>query len=210
MKRTRPRKAEPFLWNIASFRKNASLFLTLLIFFLGMIYGVLLCRGGEDVYDSLQFLVGEYSRGMPQQSILQTFLYSFGSVFFFLLVAYLLGFCSIGLPLILLIPLFQGLGLGSFMGYLYFTQGLHGIGYCLLILLPYTMLALIAIVIGCREAIRLAGTLFHSILVGNGPPINPGALKLYHMKFLILCTFALGAALIHTICLVLFARLFHF
>lgn len=212
MQRTSPGEAvrRPMLLDRSDIRKKAPFFLLLGLFLFGMIYGVLLIRGGDGVSGQLDFLVSEYTLELQNQGLLRSFVSSFGSVFSFVLTAYLLGFCAIGLPLILVIPFFKGLGLGAFMGYLYVTQGFQGVGYCLLILLPYTLIALLTIAIGCREAMRLSGALFRGALLGNGPPIGPGALKLYHIKFLILCLFMLGSALVHTVCILLFARLFQF
>lgn len=212
MHRTIPRAMERvgLLPALTQYKKQISLFTLLLFFVLGMMYGVLLLRSQTDVYTYLQFWTGEYTQSLQERSLLQNFWAAFSSIFLFLFAAYLLGFSSIGQPCILLIPLFRGLGLGSFMGYLYVEKGIAGIGYSILILLPYSLLALVTIVIGCREALRLSASLFRSALLGTGTPIGISALKLYHIKFLILCLFLLTAAVLNTICVFLFARFFPF
>lgn len=195
---------------LAQYKKRISLLILLLCFIVGMMYGVLLLRSQTDVYSHLRFWTTEYTQSLQDQSLLQNFFSSFSSMFLFLLAAYLLGFSSIGQPCILLIPLFRGLGLGAFMGYLYVEQGMAGIGYSILILLPYSLITLAAILIGCREALRLSTALFRNVLLGTGAPIGIGVLKLYHIKFLILCLFVLTAAVLNTICVFLFARFFSF
>ena len=190
-------------------KKKLPFFALTALFFLGMVYGVLLFKSGS-ISGWLQFFVGEYTAGLSRQSVLQSFTSAFGAAFLFLLAPYLLGYSAVGIPFVLLIPFFKGLGLGGFMAYLYIGQGLRGFGYCALILLPYTVVALIAIIIACRESIRLSGALFQSFLPKHGHPLGADALKLYHIKLLVLCGFAIVSALLYTICVLLFSRLFQF
>lgn len=194
--RTRIKKKIPFLALIV-------------LFFLGMVYGVLLFQSGS-ISVWLQFFVGEYTAGLAHQSVVQSFTTAFGSAFLFLLTSYLLGYSAVGIPFVLLIPFFKGLGLGGLMAYLYWGQGFRGFGYCVLILLPYTVVALIAIIIGCRESIRLSAALFSSFLPNRGHPLGADAMKLYHIKFLVLSGFAIVSALLHTICVLLFSGMFQF
>lgn len=189
-------------------RKNLSFFALLLLFLVGMIYGVLMLKGG-DTFGWMQLYTGEYFSALGERTLLQSFFTSFSSVFFYLLASYLLGFCAIGQPVLLLLPFFRGLGLGAFMGYLYVSYGFSGVGYCFLVLLPAAVIALLAILIACRESLRLSAMLFSNFVLGRGTASGRGVMKLYNLKYLILCAFALASALISTLCIVLFGGIFH-
>ena len=192
----------------ASGRKNLSFFALLLLFLVGMIYGVLMLKG-IDTYGWMKLYTGEYFSALGERTLLQSFLTSFSSLFLYLLASYLLGFCAVGQPVILLLPFFRGLGLGAFMGYLYVSYGFRGVGYCLLVLLPAAVIALLGILIACRESLRLSILLFSSFVLGKGTPNGRGIMKLYNLKYLILCIFALASAFIGTLCTLLFAGMFH-
>lgn len=186
-------------------------FLLLIVMFVfGMLYGVLLIGGNSELFQTFSLFTGEYTRQQQEQTLLQNFLSSFSSSILFIVIPYLLGYSAIGQPAVLLVPFFKGLGLGAFMGNLYTSQGLQGVGYSVLIIVPYTLVALFAIMIACRESLRLSNLFFASFASRRGTGVSMGAVKLYNIKFLILCVIVLISAILNTVSVLLFARLFHF
>lgn len=190
-------------------RKNLPFLALFLLFLTGMVYGVLMLRGGS-LFELLHSYSVNYLATIRENTLFQNFFSLFSSAFFYLLGAYLLGFSAIGQPFILLLPFFRGLGLGAFMGYFYVTYGLRGIGCCLLVVLPAALVALLALIIGCRESLRLSILLFSGFRSGKSASLGRNTLKLYHLKFLILIVFALISAILGTVCILLFAGLFQF
>lgn len=192
-------------------RLNVLFTLLILMFVIGMTYGVLLISGDSGLLESLRLFTGSYTVAQRGQSLLQSFLGAFCSGFFFLLVPYLLGYSSIGQPAALLVPLFKGLGLGAFLGNLYRSYGFQGLFYSLLIVIPYTLAGLLAIFIGCRESIRLSNLFFCGFLAKRETvPVTGNVIRLYNIKFLVLVVIVAASAIIYTVCVLLFARLFQF
>ena len=184
-------------------------FLTAL-FILGMIYGVLLISAEGRTLEALRLFTGEYTDGLREKTLLQSFGDSFGSVFLFVLIPYLLGYSAIGQPAALLLPFFKGLGLGAFLGSLYQEYGFQGLGYSALIIVPYTLPALLGLFVACRESIRLSNLFFSGFSSKEPGSVTRSVIKLYNIKFLVLCVIVLISAVIHTVCVLVFAGLFRF
>lgn len=100
------------------------------------------------------------------------------------LLIFLSGLSLAGVPFIGAVPVFRGLGLGLVSGYLYRTQGLKGVAYCMLILYPHSVLSVGAMILCALEAWRMS---FHFIgLFRSGGQINfPSELKLYSARFVV-------------------------
>lgn len=191
-------------------KMNVLFLLLIVMFIFGMLYGVLLIGGNKELYQTFSLFTGEYAQQQQEQSVLQSFLLAFHSSILFIVIPYLLGYSAIGHPVTLFVPFFKGLGLGAFMGNLYSSHGLQGIGYSVLIIVPYTLVALLAIMIACRESLRLSNLFFLSFASKRGTPVTMGAIKLYNVKYLILCVIILISAILNTVSILLFSRLFQF
>ncbi len=178
----------------------------------GMLYGVLLAGGGsEAMLSSLRIFTAEYAAAQRGQSLMKSFFDAFLSGFFFLLAPYLLGYSAIGQPAAFLVPFFKGLGLGAFLGSLYRSYGFTGFLYSALLVVPYTLAALLAILVACRESVRLSNLFFSCILGNRGRErVSGSALRLYHIKFLVLLAIVVVSAVVYTVCVLLFSRFFHF
>ena len=94
------------------------------LFLIGMVYGALLVGLGQaQTQEQLSFLTEQFIGKRAEQSIMYTFIGSFNSSAVLLLALFVLGFCAVGQPVALFLPVFHGLGLGISMAYLYSTQG---------------------------------------------------------------------------------------
>lgn len=190
--------------------KNTIFIILLFFYILGMIYGSLLIKSDVDlVWSKLEFITNEYRAMQTEQAVISTFCNSFFASFIFLFLPYLFGYSSIGQFGTLLVPFFNGLGLGCALGYLYLNYGLKGVGYSALIVIPHSVIALFALIIACRESIKLSNLFFQSFLPKQEKTINLSAIKLYNIKFVILCAILLFAAFINVLTVMLFSRMFH-
>ena len=197
-------------------RGRLSFFLIVLSFAAGMIYGVLLISRGGALSDTLGRLAGGYVLAQREQSLLESFRQCLQTAFLFLLIPYLLGYSAIGQPGALVLPFFKGLGLGAFLGNLYRAFGWEALGYSALVLVPSAVLELLALFIGCRESIRLSCLFFSGFcpmrrgesLEKPCGPVTGGVIRLYNMKFLILCFMAVLSAGTYALCVRLVSGFF--
>lgn len=195
--------------------KGQLIFLLILISFaVGMLYGVLLIVRGGDLPEALHRLAGGYVLAQREQSLLESFRQCMGTAMLFLLIPYLLGYSAIGQPAAAAPPFFKGLGLGAFLGSLYQLCGWEALGYTALVVVPSAALELLAMFLGCRESIRLSNLFFSGFCPdrsGQSRPCGPvtgGIVRLYNLKFLILCLMAAAAAGVYAVCVWLFAGFF--
>ncbi|MFZ2539081.1 MAG: stage II sporulation protein M [Oscillospiraceae bacterium] len=193
------------------YRASYSLILLAGMFIIGMIYGVLLIKSNSDTLaNTILIITNEYTIKLQQQTILQSFMSSFASTFIFILLPYLLGYSAIAQPLIILVPWFKGLGLGFFMANLYTSYGFSGIGFCALVIMPSTLVALFCIVIASREALKLSNLFFQSFASKRNLAVCFTTIKLYNLKLLVLSVISVTASIVNVVCVLLFSRLFHF
>ena len=190
--------------------KNYVFIVLIVLFVIGMVYGTLIVKSKSYILlEKLTIITNDYVSIHANQPLINTFANTFFSIAIFILVPYLLGYSSIGQLPTLLIPLFKGLGLGSAMGQLYASYGLKGIGYSALIIIPQTVISLFAIIVACRESIKLSNLLFYTFASKQGKDINLNTIKLYNIKFLILCVIALVASIVSALSVFLFSGMFN-
>lgn len=181
----------------------------MILFIVGMVYGTLLIKSQPvNLLKQLNIITKEYASSQRKESILSLMVNSFCSSFVFLLLPYLFGYSPIGQAGTLLVPLFKGLGLGATLGHLYLTFGLKGIGYSALIIVPQTVIALFAIMIACRESIKLSNLFFINILPDREKMVTTQTIKMYNIKYGILMFFILISAIVDAVFVVLFSGLF--
>lgn len=125
-----------------------------------------------------------------------------------LLALFLAGLSACGAPVALVIPLFFGMGLGLSEAF-YFAQGGWGVGYVALLVLPHTLLAVVALLMGCAESIRMSALLCRQMLPRQG---GCGGLwpsfKLYLARFLLCFGLAFIAGALDTVLRLCFSAYF--
>lgn len=191
-----------------SARKNYILVILMALFVAGMIYGSLIVRSeSSELFERLSALTSSYLHA--DGSFVRIVARSFTSGVAFIIVAYLFGYSAIAQAATVFIPMFKGLGLGLATGYLYANYGIAGAGYCLLIILPQTIVCMFAILVGCRESVKLSNLLLGAIIVTQqSERVDREVIKLYTVKFLILSIIVLVSAIIYAICLGMFDGIF--
>lgn len=120
-----------------------------------------------------------------------------------------LGFSLIGCPFLLLVPFFQGVGLGLVSGYFYTTYKLAGVGYCLAVLYPAALAAAAALLFSCRDSWLYSRNAYEKAIRGRGEMAKDET-KVFLVRqgmYLLLCALS---ALIEAVFSALFSGLFRF
>ncbi len=109
------------------------------------------------------------------------------------------GVSACGAPLVFLVPIFWGIGLGFSEAY-YAQSGMSGWLVLAVVLLPSAVMELVALLMACSEALRLTLLMAVQLLPRSA---RCGGLwqdfRLYCMRFLVLLAFILGAGALDVI-----------
>lgn len=165
-------------------RDNWRLILLVFSLILGLLCGALVAKNAtRQLLDRLSYIIEGFVNARANQPAFHTFLNSLFSTSLYLLAAFLTGMCVCGTPLVPLIPFVRGLGLGLSMGYLYTYQGLKGVAFSALLIVPSAVISSIALIIACHEGMRLSAILFSST-AKDGPPLKLWEdMKKYSIRF---------------------------
>lgn len=184
------------------------LFILTVIFIIGLVLGSITVKSLNDMMSNqIQALIENYFFIQSGQTILQNFLYSFGSEFLILLIPFVFGMCIIGEPVMWLEPAVRGLGLGLISGYLYKTYSLQGMEFfAAIILIPATLSSAITM-FSCQESILMSRDLIYVIKEGKKPKEN--FLTLYLIRYAVLLIAVLIVSFLSSLCIYLFASKFN-
>lgn len=150
-------------------KKNYALLALGLLFVCGVIMGTLLIRTAQtDTLELLLRVVNGYVEKRREQTLLQNFMTGAGSSLLFVLVLLGCGFCAVSQPIVVLVPLFRGLGYGFSVASLYANYGTRAIGFVALFVLPNMIFSTLAILVCCRESLRLSGSFFGALRQDGG------------------------------------------
>lgn len=112
-----------------------------------------------------------------------------------LLLLFLAGLTACGAPVAVLVPIFFGLGVGLTEAY-YYGAGRSGILFVALLVIPHSLLAATALIMGCSESLRMSLLLSGQLL----PSAHCGGLwqdfRLYCVRFLVFFGLAFGAGVL--------------
>ena len=107
---------------------------------------------------------------------------------------FLLGLWACGVPFILLVPLFHGVGLGLTEAY-YYAAGMSGVAVVATLVMPVGLLSGAVLIAACAESLQLSLCLSRRLL----PHGEEGGLwsrfRLYGLRFLLFLGAALAVAL---------------
>lgn len=187
--------------------KKSYVFIALIFtFIVGLVYGSLLAKSQSiQLVEQLSIITKEYASAHLKQTLATTFLNSLCSSSVFIFIPYLLGYSAIGQAASIALPLFKGLGLGLTLGHLYISYGVRGMGYSALVILPQSVIALFAIIIACRESVKLSNLFFCSFLPKKNKSVSLNTIKLYNIKFVILFVIILVSSVVDSISVLLFS-----
>lgn len=189
------------------FNAYRQIFFYAALFLAGILGGALVLRSASgETSQSLSFLVGQFTQQRGVQTFSGTLLSSFTATALMLGVLFVCGFCAVAQPLIVLVPLFRGLGYGYQAGYIYAQNGFLGMGYTALILLPNIVFSTVLILFACSEAFEMSNACYRAARGGDsGSAVN---LRTYCLRFILFFVLALAVAALDAVCTALFSGLF--
>ena len=187
-------------------KKNYALLALGLLFICGAVLGTLLLRSaGYDTVSLLLRVVNGFIERRRGQTLLQNFTAGAFSSLLFVLILFVCGFCAVAQPVILLVPLFRGLGYGFSAATLYATYHARAAGFVALFILPNMLLSTLAILVCCRESLRLSGSLF-AVMRGDGQARELYSVRLYVARFVVAALLCVLSALLEAVLYGMFAN----
>ncbi len=195
---------------ITSLKKNRRILIMLALFAAGMIIGASTLKNA-DSYLSGAFsdMFSTYIKAKNTQSLGLNFINSLAVNAAFMLAVFVFGLCAVGLPLICALPIVKGVGVGMLSGYLYSNFALRGLGYCVLVLYPGLVPAVFALLLACSAGMKSSYEMLLS-LSSTKASKGEGSIKIYCIRFLIICALIILAAIIDAAACRLFGKLFSF
>lgn len=176
---------------------------------IGLILGALAVRHGQEpVLDKLLTLIRNYLQVKQEQPLWINLNNAFLKRLLSTLIIYCIGLCAVGAPMLYLIPVMHGAGVGMVSAYLYAAFALKGIGYCALILYPGEILFAAAMLFGCTAGMEMSGRLLRQI-TGN-TDLQDAGLRQYSAQFGVILLICAASAILETAMYVLFSGYFQF
>ncbi|MCL2195204.1 MAG: stage II sporulation protein M [Oscillospiraceae bacterium] len=130
----------------------------------------------------------------------------FGGDMIFLAIAYIFGLSAGGLPLLLVLPVLRGLGIGVLSGGLYLAHGATGVGYALLVHYPATVISMLIMFSACKESMLMSGDML--LLLNGKIQRAESSLKRYSMCYVVLVVTSVIAAIVDAITFTVFSGIF--
>jgi len=174
-------KRKNYARHIAHYTKKNNVLLALgALFVAGMILGAMMLRGaGYETVGLLERVVGGFIARRAQSGLYENVISAFGSSMLFVVAVFVSGFCAIAQPVIVLAPFIRGLGFGFSAASLYARYGASAAGIVGVLMLPGMLISTVAILICCKQALRLSGTFFTTMHRGADKSSEPFSLRAY-------------------------------
>lgn len=192
------------------FTQNKTLIISLIIFILGIIFGILI----EDKYETFTNFTVKFLEGYINLRKTGRFLKIFSnSLFSYLLI--LLFFLISGTSLfgVVTVPIslcFCGIFFGNITSYLYSEYSLKGIAFNAVILIPSSIIFLILLIFVCKESVNFSLKI-SSLTITKGVSYNlPNQFKRFLILFLIFTGVAIISAVFNSIISLSFIKYFQF
>lgn len=165
------------------------------IFLAGLIAGsIFVSRADAQTRQALEIILSEFMQQRQTQSFSAVLFSTFFSIFVLLLALFFCGFCTISQIIILLLPLFKGLGYGFSVGSVYLEYGISAFGYVAVMLVPTMLFSTLLLLYAAKTSFILSLRLFRSTM-SQGEESGRMAAKRYCVKFIAYVVIAFVIAL---------------
>ncbi len=171
--------------DIKVLKANEKLIVLLFAFLTGLVSGALLIKSNQpDLTEIIKNMTGSYVKSLNSQSILAGFVSYIIPDTVCCLVSCVFGLSLIGEPIIWLIPLTRGLGIGLVAGSLYSSFSVKGMLFSVLFLFIPSCISSAAMIICCKENILTTRQIRINLKTNqNGIDLN---YKIYAIRNIIL------------------------
>lgn len=191
-------------------KKNYAILAMGTLFMAGVLLGTLIIRTASgDTLELLLRMVNGFVEKRREQDLFQNFMSGASSSLLFVGALFVCGFCAISQPLVVALPLFRGLGVGCSLATLYAAHGTQAIGFVGLLMVPGTVMTTMAILVCCRESLRLSSSFFAS-MGGDRGKVEFYSLRIYLARYMVCAGFCVLSAFLEGILYFAFAKYFVF
>ncbi|MDR2654856.1 MAG: stage II sporulation protein M [Oscillospiraceae bacterium] len=208
----RPKKKKNAAVSLRAFiKKRASLNLLYIILMAGIVCGVFFSFGiSGETLGKLGFAPAQNTAGAGEGSanFARVFFSSFSASFLWLMLVFILGFCALGMPFILILDFLQGVGFGISAACAYSLMAGKGILYNLALLFPGTFISFIALIYACEAGIRLSLSFFGVIYSPAKQESLSAECRAYFLKFVIFIFALFAKAFAEALTALIFLRFF--
>lgn len=154
--------------------------------------GLVLLLGGGILYATLTYeslregesvmaaLLTSQQAARASQTFLECFTNTLTTYAIYYAIALLAGLCAIGLPMILVLPFFYGMGIGYEVTFLYSEYQLKGVGYTAVMIAPAAIVFSIILIYAARESLNMSWDILGMIQDKKQPEIP---LKTYFKRY---------------------------
>ncbi|HAQ64072.1 MAG TPA: hypothetical protein DCR23_06380 [Ruminococcaceae bacterium] len=176
-------------------KNNQRLILLTFIFIVGLILGAACVKNPNEItLAKIKELIDSFYLKKAAQSILVNFGSYYLSDLIFICIAAVFALCIIGEPIIWLLPLIRGLGIGITTGYLYKSFNTNGMIYSILFVIIPACISVSLLIICCKENI-LSQKELRKKLKAQGNENSNQFIKLFALRNLILAAFTTVSSL---------------
>lgn len=167
-------------------KQNQKLVILTVLLICGLILGALADKKATGTSaEPLRDIVENYYKVKTEQTFLQNFLSTLGTESVYMGIALIFGVCVAGEPVLWLLPLIKGLGLGMISGYLYQAHAVEGLIYFSAVILFPSVIASASELFACKESILMSRDI-NRILLKKQPADGAEMFKLYFMRYAVL------------------------
>lgn len=167
-------------------KQNQKLVILTVLLICGLILGALADKKATGTSaEPLRNIVENYYKVKTEQTFLQNFLSTLGTESVYMGIALIFGVCVAGEPVLWLLPLIKGLGLGMISGYLYQAHAVEGLIYFSAVILFPSVIASASELFACKESILMSRDI-NRILLKKQNADGVEMFKLYLMRYAVL------------------------
>lgn len=194
----------------ANFKKNKYLILFSVVFVLFMIIGILYISGKSNLPSAIPKLFSNFSTERKSSSFFKIFFVSFLDRFSFVVALFVFGISIAGVFIAPISVSLLGTFYGIFLGYIYKTYLLTGIGFSALVVLAPSVMYIYAFFLAAKEVFCFS-KLFFASLSKNSPAADYySGFRLYSARFIVVFLLIVFSALLDAVLSFAFLGLFNF
>ena len=188
--------------------ENKSAILSTVIISFGIIIGALLYilkaeNLSENLIENFISFSTEFTHNSKPEIFSGLILYDIINI----IVMALLGVSAIGYPIVVLVSLFNSMGLGIIVASVFDRFALEGIEYCLLVFLPGKFLLVLSMILLTQNCCITSKEIYLTVTNKNDRAVD---LRKYFIRIFVIVSIILISTLLDFITLISFSSLFYF
>lgn len=182
-------------------KNNQKTIILIILFIIGISLGSFLVKNANaESLIKIKELTESYINLRNSQSILKNFSSLLLTDTIFILFSIVFGLCLLGKPIIWILPVIRGIGIGLISGYIYNIYSVKGLAFCSLFLFLNNTISVLALIISCKESLLTVNEL-QSYVSGNKEMKASNFYKMYFLRnailyAVVLFSDALGSVLV--------------